>query len=665
MAEDVMFKEAIEAVRQGQRRRARDLLTRLLRVDQSNPEYWLWMSAVVDTYKEEVFCLQSALRLDPGNQAARQGLVLLGAAPPDSEITPAPPIRRRWEVAVREAPELKGFQALWANPLIRVVMILVSVVLLFGLLSLGIYGVTIGLRRSTPVAILPTNTPGPTPTYTLTPTARNFTPIPTTATPRFSGPPPLWSLLEATYTPTAVYVNTPHAANEAYMIAQRALQRGDVEVALRNFEQAMQVDPSAVDIPYLMGEIYRQQGSYSDALRMYDRALSRDATFAPALLGRARATLALNPKADIGNDLDASIDHDPNYGEAYLERALYRFRQNDAKGALEDLATAEELLPGSPLVYLYRAQINLAQGEVEAALENARKANQLDQTILLAYRILAEAAAEKGDMQEAGKALKVYLTYEEGDAQAYFIQGAILFANKQYTETLKMLNQAIALDKTMIDLYKYRGLTYIELGEGQKAVNDLFVLLQTNTSDFDYNLYFSRALLTAGRLSDALAQINRTYNLAKSDDQIAWALFVRAQTLEKIGNLPSALKDWKALLALPEEATSDEMRATAEERLIATVTPPPTLTNTPRPTTPAPTATSSATPRPTATPSPTSTSTATPRPTTPAPSATSTATARPTTPAPTATPSATMTPSRTPTFTQTSTRQPSVTATQP
>jgi hypothetical protein len=72
MSEDVMLQEAIEAIRQGQRARARDLLTRLLRTNQSNSEYWLWMSSVVDTYKEQVYCLQNVVRLDPKSSAARQ-----------------------------------------------------------------------------------------------------------------------------------------------------------------------------------------------------------------------------------------------------------------------------------------------------------------------------------------------------------------------------------------------------------------------------------------------------------------------------------------------------------------------------------------------------------------------------------------------------------------
>ena len=63
MAENIMFEEAMQAVRQGQRSRSRDLLTRLLRADPNNPEYWLWMSAVVDSSKERTYCLQMVDKL--------------------------------------------------------------------------------------------------------------------------------------------------------------------------------------------------------------------------------------------------------------------------------------------------------------------------------------------------------------------------------------------------------------------------------------------------------------------------------------------------------------------------------------------------------------------------------------------------------------------------
>lgn len=76
-----MFQEALTAIHAGDRLRARDLLTRLLQNVKDNPEYWIWMSTVVDTVKERIYCLKEALRLDPQNAAAKRGLSILGAGP--------------------------------------------------------------------------------------------------------------------------------------------------------------------------------------------------------------------------------------------------------------------------------------------------------------------------------------------------------------------------------------------------------------------------------------------------------------------------------------------------------------------------------------------------------------------------------------------------------
>ena len=92
-----MFQEALEAVRRGQRTRARDLFTRLLRSNSSRADYWLWMSTLVDSQTERIFCLESAIKADPDNEIARRGLILLGARTAGADVQPVPPITRRWD----------------------------------------------------------------------------------------------------------------------------------------------------------------------------------------------------------------------------------------------------------------------------------------------------------------------------------------------------------------------------------------------------------------------------------------------------------------------------------------------------------------------------------------------------------------------------------------
>ena len=56
-AEENMFLEAQKAIEAGDKARGKDLLTRLLKQNQQNADYWLWMSAVVDSEKERRYCL--------------------------------------------------------------------------------------------------------------------------------------------------------------------------------------------------------------------------------------------------------------------------------------------------------------------------------------------------------------------------------------------------------------------------------------------------------------------------------------------------------------------------------------------------------------------------------------------------------------------------------
>ena len=109
-AVDTLLEEAIEALKQDQRTRAREVLTRLLKANQNSVTYWIWMSAAVDTLKERVDCLETALKLDPRNETARRGLILMGALPPDKNVKPFPIGRTRpWEDKLQLA--VRGRQA--------------------------------------------------------------------------------------------------------------------------------------------------------------------------------------------------------------------------------------------------------------------------------------------------------------------------------------------------------------------------------------------------------------------------------------------------------------------------------------------------------------------------------------------------------------------------
>ena len=608
MAEQRMFQEALDAIKQGERLRARDLLTRLLRTDSSKVEYWLWMSTVVDTRNEKIYCLESALKADPGNQTALRGLIILGARKTDPPAKPAPIIRRKWSDGVEKSLEQPKsiWQSIWQSPILRWIGLLCLSMIVISLLVLGILGIRKGNE-----ALFIRVTPFPTSTSNVTPSPKvTRTLVVRSPTPTYIGPTPLWMFLTQTYTPVPVYINTPHPVVEAYRIALRAYGRGDYNQMLDFIQQAKQADPNAVDLYYYLGEAYRLLGKYDEAVKAYADGLKINPAFGPAYLGRARAMLGQNPGANVTADLEKAIQADPDLADAYLELATYFIKIKDPTSALLNLMEVERIFPQSPILYVLRGQAYLLTGDNASALVNAQQAFELDKTYLPAYITLARALLVNDQPSEAAYYAEIYLRYEPQDADGWIMVGRSRLLNKAYQQAVEALDKAIFLNDEAWEAYYYRGKAQLALGQAQLAVNDLVVAVQRTTSNFQYTFDLAEALWKAKRYTDAFRTFNSAEQLAGDDDERAAVYYYRAQVAEEAGNLLEAKDDWARLLALPEAVTPEEWREYAQQRWDSLHPPTATVTST---TTKVPTLTST----PTVTPSftPTSQSMATPTPT--------------------------------------------------
>lgn len=596
MADDAIFQEAVDALREGNKTKARELLTGLLKTDQNNATYWIWMSAVVDTAKERIYCLQTALKLDPENATAKRGLVLHGALPADETVQPFPLNRpRAWEerlLLAHEKPKPKGWAAVRASPVFRLGM----VVLLIGLIASGvIFGYVIPSASQT--SRLPTNTPGPSPTYTPTPTSINATGVPV-----LSGTDnPLSELLDVPYTATPLYVNTPRPpeSNDIYRAMKPAYEKGDWDEVIRLSNDVLRVEPNAADIYYYIGEAYRFKGDAALAINAFQGALGLNPDFGAAYVGLARARLLGDPNANVLPLLEEAIRLDPNFGEAYLESAKVKLRDNDIQGALTSLNEANKHLQNSPLVFYYLALARQKEGEIDLALEAAKRANQLDVTHLPTYLLLGQLHAEAGEYDAANEMLDIYLKYQEGDAESFLLLGRIHFNKSEYAETIQQMNKVIALDRNRREPYLYRFLSNVELGNGDAGDEDIDRIISFYPDRFDANLAIVRLHYLNERFGSAELALAKTESLAETDEEKALVYYWAGLVYEKRNNPRKAAEYWQKLLALPEEASTENMLTEAEEHLLAVQTPTPTVT--PGGKTATPTRTPTRTPSPTAT----------------------------------------------------------------
>lgn len=577
MSDDVLFGQAIEALRQGNKSQAREILTRLIRAEPENATYWVWLSAAVESEKERRYCLEKAYQIDPQNAAAQRGLLLLGVRTSTEEIRPFPLRRpRAWEKRLLETVAAESESKPTGRPMRRLLGWVALLLLLCGLSVSGFF-----LSRPADLPFFPTRTPGPSPTYTLTPTFVNATGLP--VTPTLSGPPPLWTLLDATYTPTPLYVNTPRQPQSADVqrAAISAYNRQDWGALIVAMQQIAQLEPQAADPYYYIGEAYRFQGKYSEAYQAYQRAMEIDPHFAPAYLGQARVAPMLNPDTNVESLLNQALEYDPNLGEAYLERARYYFGQGKYKLALQDLEQAEEKLAGSPLVWLLRAQIYWKQGEKEKALAAAQEAYQRDLTLLPAYALLGEIYADQAEYAQAVSLLERYLTYKPNDVSALLLLGKVQYLAGKYAESEKVLSRLIELAPRRGEAYLYRGLARLEVEKLEAAIDDLARAVLYFPESYEAHLGLARAFFMQKKYGNAYQEAERAYGFAEDMAQKAQAVYWRALSLEKLGQIGVAIRDWNALLTTYADVIGEAQRKEAQAHLNAlrTLTP----TQTPKP----------------------------------------------------------------------------------
>jgi tetratricopeptide (TPR) repeat protein len=583
MTEDRILQEAIKAIENGQRERARDLLTRLLRQDQSEPSYWLYMSAVVDTQKERIFCLENVLKYDPQNETALQGLVLAGGRPADDAFAPVRPLNERKlqveeiiGVSDKDTAQKTGKKISAA----RLIPLLLVGIVAIGLIFVGIFGnpfyeepLNYGNINSGGTQA-PLFTSGPTPTYLPSSTPEGGIP-----TQDFSQPTPLVIRVEEKFTPTPRYVDTPHPNVEAYAAGLRSIDAGNYGQAVGLFLQAqdqIEDDPNQddLDIQYYIALARLLNGEFEDAKREFDLILQEDSTFAAAYIGRAQAILSMRPNSNVAGDLYKAMGLDPDYLEAYLRVADYRLYNNEPEEALPVLENALELAPENADVLHYLAETYIALDRPEDALEAAQLSFDYNPLQVKNYRTLAQALILNGREAEAYGLIELYLRHEENkqDPLAMYLYGRAQQPYDMHEKAVSNFEKAYDITKRIYEMSNYWAISLIALGDYEKALERIQVPIERIPRWFEPYQVQAQIYYLLEQYEDAKDSIEEGAELARTDQELASLFYWRGKIYEDFGYPGISLENWEKLLELDAEEVPEEWLSEARERVSAAPT---------------------------------------------------------------------------------------------
>jgi tetratricopeptide (TPR) repeat protein len=172
----------------------------------------------------------------------------------------------------------------------------------------------------------------------------------------------------------------------------RYLQSDNQRNAEREFEAALQLQPSFHPAAAGLGYLELARRDAKDAVTYFDRALETDASYVPALVGRGQALLELGRSGDALASFEAAVKADASLTDLQGRIEVLRFRAvqdnlarakaaSDAGRLAEARAAYAQAIAASPdSAFLYRdlAVVERKAGEQALALEHLRKAVSLD-----------------------------------------------------------------------------------------------------------------------------------------------------------------------------------------------------------------------------------------------------------------------------------------------
>ncbi len=573
--------QALEALRQGDLPEARRLLIRLLKRDPRNVEYWLLLAAATTNPKEREDSLRQALKLDPDNPAARRGLAFFAGEADLADPPLAVDLRPTWEQRYRmPASERAPLQ-------VRALLVpLAGLVLLIGLLFGG-YALWQKVRPKHLATLPPANTPTATGTPRPTPTPPPYTPTPQ----------PLWMLLDATYTPTPPFVDTPRPY-EAYQRALRALSREDWPTAVRYFEQLVEQEPTA-DLYFYLALAYTGAGDLDAARQAVEQALSQDPDFGPAYRARAWLTMqAWRTRAEppgqadfaaVEDDLTRALELAPEDPETYRAALEYWlvWRQ-DPERAAPLLQTAQERFPDRPALWAYyRALLAYLQDDLDAARAAIDESLANDLTYLPAYLWAARIAYAQGDLDAAKEAIETYLRYRPDEPEAVLLAARIQLAHpagdvQDVVQRLEALKTHPS-PRVQRERYVLLGRAYLQLGDPEAALPYLKQADEWMQS-YETAMLVAEAERLAGRYGNAFLKYRDAVERAETEQQRLTARYWRARMLVRLDKPDAAQADWQAIYDAPPELVPWEWRAEAAQALGKPTPQPPTPTPTLTPT---------------------------------------------------------------------------------
>jgi tetratricopeptide (TPR) repeat protein len=231
------------------------------------------------------------------------------------------------------------------------------------------------------------------------------------------------------------------AASVLLLSGHQREKAGDLEAALKDFNDAVRLNPQSDSAYRVRGEVWLKKGNLDRALADLTRSIELNPQSGPAALAfSARGRVWVERKDDSRAlaDFDEAVRLSPQSAFFYFYRAGCSIRRGDTARADADLTRYVTMQPDDPEGYFRRGQVRLA------AREHHRSTFDFDEAIRL----------------------------KPDHADAYYARGCARSRIREYDRAIADLTEAVRLRPKLTAAYLERAAVYQKRGNTGRVIED-------------------------------------------------------------------------------------------------------------------------------------------------------------------------------------------------
>jgi Flp pilus assembly protein TadD len=322
-----------------------------------------------------------------------------------------------------------------------------------------------------------------------------------------------WRNSESLWTHTLACTSDNYIAHNDLGIV--LLLKGNVDEAIAQFQQALQITPGSAGSYNNLGNALLQKGNVDEAITIYQKALQIKPDNAEALNYLGNALLQ----------------------KGSVDEAIARFRQ------------ALQIKPDGLDAHNSLGDALLQKGSVDEAIAQFRQALQIKPDGLDAHNNLGDALLQKGSVDEAIAQFQQALQIKPDDATAYNNLGSALLQKGNGDEAITHYQKALQIKSDYAEAHNNLGNVLLQRGNVDEAITHYQKALQIKSDYAKAHNNLGNALLQKGNLDEAIAHFQTALQIkpdyAEALNNLAWLLATRS---------PASLRNRGKALELAQRA---------------------------------------------------------------------------------------------------------------